>query len=129
MSNGASEGDFDLSGPEMLDRSSADFDHALRDIDRRSPVPLFDGVKDLDDDGVAGRDGMGSNVPTLGKERSKTDLGNSVSLVPWRKPMDGNVELRNKHPQQYVDTDRDKETRKARRLTCWQHQHNCQSSL
>ena len=79
MSNGASEGDFDLSGPEMLDRSSADFDHALRDIDRRSPVPLFDGVKDLDDDGVAGREGMGSNDPALGRGRSKTDLGNGVS--------------------------------------------------
>jgi hypothetical protein len=57
-----------------LDKSSADFDHALREIDRRSPVPLFDGVKDLDDDGVAGRDGIGSSVFALGRERSKTDL-------------------------------------------------------
>lgn len=79
VSKGASEGDFDLSGPEMLDRSSADFDHALRDIDRRSPMALFDGVKDLDDDGVVGREGMGSNAPCLGRERSKTDLGDRVS--------------------------------------------------
>ena len=57
-----------------MDKSSADFDHALREIDRRSPVPLFDGVKDLDDDGVAGRDGIGSSVFALGRERSKTDL-------------------------------------------------------
>lgn len=63
----------------MLDRSSADFDHALRDIDRRSPIPLFDGVKDLDDDGVVGREGTGSNVPVLGMERSKTDLESMVS--------------------------------------------------
>lgn len=62
-----------------MDRSSADFDHALRDIDRRSPMALFDGVKDLDDDGVAGREGMGSNVPALGRERSKTDLESRVS--------------------------------------------------
>jgi len=62
-----------------LDRSSADFDHALRDIDRRSPMALFDGVKDLDDDGVVGREGMGSNVPALGRERSKTDLESRVS--------------------------------------------------
>lgn len=74
MSSGAKEGDFDLSGPEILDRSSADFDHALREIDRRSPIPLFDGVKDLDDEGVVGREGIGSNVPGLGMERSKTDL-------------------------------------------------------
>ena len=73
-SNGAREGDFDLSGPEILDRSSADFDHPLRDIDRRSPDPLLDGVKDLDDDGVVGREGIGSNVPPLGRERSNTDL-------------------------------------------------------
>lgn len=79
MSSGASEGDFDLSGPEILDRSSADFDQALREIDRRSPVPLFDGVKDLDDRGVAGREGTGSNVPGLCRERSNTDLWRSVS--------------------------------------------------
>lgn len=79
MSNGASEGDFDLSGPETLDKSSADFDHALREIDRRSPVPLFDGVKDLDEEGVAGRDGTGSSEPGLDRERSKTDLRSSVS--------------------------------------------------
>lgn len=78
-SSGASEGDFDLSGAETLERSSADFDHALREIDRRSPVPLFDGVKDLDDEGVAGREGMGSNEPGFGKERSKTDLRGCVS--------------------------------------------------
>ena len=82
MSKGVSEGDFDLSGPEMLDKSSADLDHALRDIDRRSPMALFDGVKDLDDDGVVGREGMGSNVPALGRERSKTDLGSRVSAEP-----------------------------------------------
>ena len=82
MSSGASEGDFDLSGPEILDRSSADFDHALRDIDRRSPIPLLDGVKDLDDDGVVGREGTGSNIPTFGRERSKTDLGSSISTNP-----------------------------------------------
>lgn len=79
VSNGISEGDFDLSGAEMLDRSSADFDHTLREIDRRSPIPLFDGVKDLDDDGVVGRDGTGSNTPTLGMGRSKTDLEGTVS--------------------------------------------------
>lgn len=62
-----------------MDRSSADFDHALRDNDRRSPMALFDGVKDLDDDGVVGREGMGSNVPALGRERSKTDLESRVS--------------------------------------------------
>lgn len=79
MSNGAREGDFDLSGPEILDKSSADFDHALREIDRRSPVPLFDGVNDLDEEGVVGRDGIGSNVLGLDRERSKTDLRSSVS--------------------------------------------------
>ena len=79
MSNGVSEGDFDLSGAEMLDRSSADFDHTLREIDRRSPIPPFDGVNDLDDDGDVGREGIGSNAPGLDMERSKTDLGNSVS--------------------------------------------------
>lgn len=78
MSNGASEGDFDLSEPEMLDRSSADFDHALREIDRRSPATLFDGVKDLDEEGVVGRDGIGSNVAGLERERSKTDLSGRV---------------------------------------------------
>jgi len=79
VSNGVSEGDFVLSGADMLDRSSADFDHTLREIDRRSPIPPLDGVKDLDDDGDVGREGIGSNPPGLGIERSKTDLGNSVS--------------------------------------------------
>ena len=79
MSNGAREGDFDLSGPATLDKSSADFDHALWEIDRRSPVPHFDGVKDFDDEGVGGREGIGSNEPSFGKERSKTDLKCSVS--------------------------------------------------
>ena len=83
MSNGVSEGDFDLSGAEMLDRSSADFDHTLREIDRRSPSPPFDGVKDLDDDGDVGREGIGSNTPGLGMERSKTDLASSVSKKSW----------------------------------------------
>lgn len=82
VSSGAKEGDFDLSRPEMLERSSADFDHALREIDRRSPVPLFDGVKDLDDEGVAGREGMGSNEPGFDRERSKTDLRGCVSTSP-----------------------------------------------
>jgi hypothetical protein len=81
MSNGASEGDFDLPGPEMLDRSSADFDQALREIDRRSPAPLFDGVNDLDEEGVAGRDGTGSSTPGLERERSKTDLRGRVNTV------------------------------------------------
>lgn len=68
----------------MLDKSSADFDHALREIDRRSPMPLFDGVKDFDDEGVVGREGIGSNVPGLGMERSKTDLGSIVSTGSQR---------------------------------------------
>ena len=63
----------------MLDRSSADFDHTLREIDRRSPIPPLDGVKDLDDDGDVGMEGIGSNAPVLDVERSKTDLGSSVS--------------------------------------------------
>ena len=79
MSNGVSEGDFDLSGAEMLDKSSADFDHTLREIDRRSPIPPLDGVKDLDDDGDVGMEGIGSNAPGLCVERSKTDLGSGVS--------------------------------------------------
>ena len=79
-----SEGDFDLSGPEMLDRSSADLDHALRDIDRRSPMLLFDGVKDFDDEGVVGREGTGSDIPALGRGRSKTDLGDTVSTESRR---------------------------------------------
>ena len=74
-----SEGDFDLSGAEILDRSSADFDHTLREIDRRSPIPPLDGVKDLEDDGEVGMEGIGSNAPGLGEERSKTDLKSSVS--------------------------------------------------
>ena len=103
VSRGVSEGDFDLSRPEMLDRSSADFDHALRDIDRRSPEPLFDGVKDLGDDGVVGRDGMGSKVPVLGRGRSKTDLGGVESARDHNamaKRMDGRAELRNQRRQQ-----------------------------
>jgi hypothetical protein len=79
VSSGARDGDLDLSGPEILDKSSADFDHALREIDRRSPVPLFDGVKDLDDEGVAGREGTGSNAPGFCRERSYTDLWRSIS--------------------------------------------------
>lgn len=67
-----------------MDKSSADFDHALREIDRRSPMPLFDGVKDFDDEGVVGREGMGSNEPGLGMERSKTDLGSIVSTESRR---------------------------------------------
>jgi len=67
----------------MLDKSSADLDHALRDIDRRSPMLLFDGVKDFDDDGVVGREGTGSDIPALGKERSKTDLaGHGQHRIP-----------------------------------------------
>lgn len=106
-----SDGDFDLSGPEMLDRSSADFDHALRDIDRRSPVPLFDGVKDFDDDGVAGREGTGSNVPVLGRGRSNTDLGGTVSTGL-------NAELGSEHPQRDGDAVWGSKTRKAYGLTC-----------
>ena len=85
MSNGARAGDFDLSGPEMFDKSSADFDHALREIDRRSPAPLFDGVKDLDEEGVAGRDGTGSSTFGLERERSKTDLRSRVSTGSQRR--------------------------------------------
>lgn len=68
----------------MLDKSSADFDHALREIDLRSPMPLFDGVKDFDEEGVAGREGIGSNEPGLGIERSKTDLGSMFSTESQR---------------------------------------------
>lgn len=104
MSKGVSEGDFDLSGPEMLDRSSADLDHALRDIDRRSPRLLFDGAKDFDDDGVVGREGMGSNVPALGRGRSKTDL--------WGQGQ----QCGTGHPQQHTDASRKKKTRETRVL-------------
>jgi hypothetical protein len=110
VSKGVSEGDFDLSGPEMLDRSSADFDHALRDIDRRSPIALFDGVKDLDDDGVVGREGIGSNEPALGRERSKTDLGGRVSAEIQRNGGKKRGIVR-QHLQQYTDADRDGKTR------------------
>ena len=91
----------------MLDKSSADFDHALREIDRRSPAPLLDGVKDLDEVGVAGRDGTGSNTPGLDRERSKTDLRSASALVldAQAKTTDRSPEMRNKHPRQYTDVD------------------------
>ena len=95
MSKGARAGDFDLSGPEMFDKSSADFDHALREIDRRSPAPLFDGVKDLDEEGVAGREGTGSSTLGLERERSKTDLRSRVSTGSQRRGENNGRERKN----------------------------------
>ena len=114
MSNGAREGDFDLSGPETLDKSSADFDQALREIDRRSPLPLLDGVKDFDEEGEVGRDGTGSNEPGLDSERSKTDLRSSVNAGS-RHPGENSGWKRGNAKQTFTTMRRRGPTRKKRR--------------